>query len=286
MTEVDLIDAWTRWLSGQRVDGLLLWGWPVLYWGRLGKLLQFTAGLVVVLDLLGPDRIRRAATALGAFTWTQARERVRDHNSAYRRQRRLIAARNAADRATVRRVEAEVVAKQEREQERLGEYLGGDPAPPSYQFSHAPRPLDPEKERARLQRLARLRAEEHAVHAAADGRGSGLRKWMIAPALVLTFLPLWPIADSGGAGVWLLGLWMLLAPVLWQFVGPPVLAAVLRHVIALVVLAARTAYGLVVAALGAALATAFGRGERADVRIRLACFLLFVVGFQFDLLAS
>ncbi|QTR05356.1 hypothetical protein J7S33_12390, partial [Saccharothrix algeriensis] len=34
-----------------------------------------------------------------------------------------------------------------------------------------------------------------------------------------------------------------------------------------------------------ALASAFG-GRRADYRIRLAAFALFVVGFQFDLLAS
>jgi len=30
----------------------------ILWWGRLGKALEFTAGLVVVLDLIGPDRLR------------------------------------------------------------------------------------------------------------------------------------------------------------------------------------------------------------------------------------
>jgi hypothetical protein len=37
---------------------LQLWGMPILWWGRIGKLAEFTAGLVVVLDLIGPDRLR------------------------------------------------------------------------------------------------------------------------------------------------------------------------------------------------------------------------------------
>ncbi|MFI9816302.1 hypothetical protein [Saccharothrix variisporea] len=70
------------------------------------------------------------------------------------------------------------------------------------------------------------------------------------------------------------------------WLGRPTAAVWSTHAVVSVTLAVRIGYGLVVTAVGAAPATAFGRGERADVRIRFACFVLFVVGFQFDLVAS
>lgn len=35
-----------------------MWGLPLLWWARFGKLLQFVGGIVVVLDLIGPRRLR------------------------------------------------------------------------------------------------------------------------------------------------------------------------------------------------------------------------------------
>lgn len=78
-----LWDAWVRWWEGQQVGALPLFGVDVLFWGRLGKLLEFAAGLVVVLDLVGAARLAgvrdRLRERLGTvsrlivkLTWTKA----------------------------------------------------------------------------------------------------------------------------------------------------------------------------------------------------------------------
>ncbi|MFG1926835.1 hypothetical protein [Cryptosporangium sp. NPDC048952] len=55
------IDAWQIWLSGKEVADAPLWGKTVLFWARAGKLLQFIAGLVVIIDLIGPEALRAHA---------------------------------------------------------------------------------------------------------------------------------------------------------------------------------------------------------------------------------
>lgn len=66
-----LWDLWVRWWSGEKVDGAHLWGLPVLAWARIGKGLQFAAGLTVVLDLVGPDRLRAFGQRLLVVNWTK-----------------------------------------------------------------------------------------------------------------------------------------------------------------------------------------------------------------------
>ena len=41
-----------------------LWGIPILWWGRLGMILQFVGVIVAILDLLGPDRLRNLGRRL------------------------------------------------------------------------------------------------------------------------------------------------------------------------------------------------------------------------------
>jgi len=53
---------------------LVLWGMPLLWWGRLGKVLEFTAGLVVVLDLVGPEPLRALGRRFSRLTWSSADE--------------------------------------------------------------------------------------------------------------------------------------------------------------------------------------------------------------------
>jgi len=53
---VQIIDEWQ---AGNQTTGLLLAGKNMLYWGRVGKILQFIAGLVVILDLLDVDKLRQ-----------------------------------------------------------------------------------------------------------------------------------------------------------------------------------------------------------------------------------
>ncbi|WP_212841676.1 hypothetical protein [Catellatospora sp. IY07-71] len=62
----DFMRAGRVWLDGRSASGEPLWGRTVLWWARAGKVLQFAAGLVVILDLIGPERLRRAGQQMTA----------------------------------------------------------------------------------------------------------------------------------------------------------------------------------------------------------------------------
>ncbi|MEV4455148.1 hypothetical protein [Microbispora sp. NPDC049633] len=57
--DAGLPDVVSVWLDGRSTSGLVLWGHTMLWWGRLGKIVQFAAGLVAVFDLIGLDRLVR-----------------------------------------------------------------------------------------------------------------------------------------------------------------------------------------------------------------------------------
>lgn len=67
MQSVGYWEAWSIWLSGQKVDEFQMWNVPLLWWGRIGKLLQFTGGLSVVIDLVGSERLRRLSEAISSW---------------------------------------------------------------------------------------------------------------------------------------------------------------------------------------------------------------------------
>jgi hypothetical protein len=46
------------WVLGQPISSVSLLGLPVFWWGRIGKCAQFLAGLVVVFELIGPEKLR------------------------------------------------------------------------------------------------------------------------------------------------------------------------------------------------------------------------------------
>ena len=48
----------------------------MLAWGRLGKVFEFVAGLTVVLDLIGPDRLRTFGGRLRGQSWRQFADRM------------------------------------------------------------------------------------------------------------------------------------------------------------------------------------------------------------------
>jgi hypothetical protein len=54
--------VWRAWSSGRQTTTITLYGYPMLWWGRIGKGLQFVAGLAVVLDLVEPDWLRAKGT--------------------------------------------------------------------------------------------------------------------------------------------------------------------------------------------------------------------------------
>jgi hypothetical protein len=55
---VGLFEAWSLWWQGKSVQGMSLWGMPMLVVGRVGKIMAFAGSVVAVIDIIGPTRIR------------------------------------------------------------------------------------------------------------------------------------------------------------------------------------------------------------------------------------
>lgn len=72
---VGLLEAWRLWSEGKSLTDYELWGLSILWWGRAGKVIQFLGGLTILLDLLGPERLRRwgQGMAKGPFRKIAAR---------------------------------------------------------------------------------------------------------------------------------------------------------------------------------------------------------------------
>ncbi|WP_433038610.1 hypothetical protein [Actinomycetospora sp. CA-053990] len=58
MQSIGLGEALSVWFSGQKLDGMALYGLSTVWWSRIAKIATYAAGLVVVLDIIGPERIR------------------------------------------------------------------------------------------------------------------------------------------------------------------------------------------------------------------------------------
>ncbi|WP_188991563.1 hypothetical protein [Saccharopolyspora thermophila] len=59
MSVPDVCDGnlFLTWWGGQEVKECALLGWKVVFWARTGKWLQFFAGLIAILDVIGPERL-------------------------------------------------------------------------------------------------------------------------------------------------------------------------------------------------------------------------------------
>lgn len=57
MTNLGLLDAWNLWLDGQSTIGHTLYGIPIIWVGRAGKVLAFISAFTILIDILGPERI-------------------------------------------------------------------------------------------------------------------------------------------------------------------------------------------------------------------------------------
>lgn len=56
--EVDYFEAWTRWFAvDESLRTATLWGVKIVWWARFGKVLAFFAGMVLLIDIIGPERI-------------------------------------------------------------------------------------------------------------------------------------------------------------------------------------------------------------------------------------
>lgn len=79
MNGIGLMEAWRLWLAGKSVSTLSLWGLEILWWGRVGKMVQFAAALTIVAEIIGPERLRNFGNSLhSAFTLRKADEFARD----------------------------------------------------------------------------------------------------------------------------------------------------------------------------------------------------------------
>lgn len=64
MNEISIVEAWTRWLSGELSPHVTIWGVSIFWWGRLGKIMQFVGAITIVADIIGPEKIRRFGALL------------------------------------------------------------------------------------------------------------------------------------------------------------------------------------------------------------------------------
>ncbi|MDX3101681.1 hypothetical protein ACIBO5_24135 [Nonomuraea angiospora] len=60
----DLLDVIATWFDGHSTTNMVVWGWPMLVWGRVGKVMLYFAALSIVLDLLDPDKLRERGGGL------------------------------------------------------------------------------------------------------------------------------------------------------------------------------------------------------------------------------
>ena len=57
-------ETWSNWLE-QELDGhQLLWGVEILWWGRIGAVLQLIAAATIVAEIVGTERLRRLGAAM------------------------------------------------------------------------------------------------------------------------------------------------------------------------------------------------------------------------------
>jgi hypothetical protein len=70
------LEVWSVWSAGGSTTSMSLWGLSLLWWGRIGKLMEFAAGLAVVLDLIKPESLRVFGDRTGAL-WRRYRDYFR-----------------------------------------------------------------------------------------------------------------------------------------------------------------------------------------------------------------
>ena len=64
---VSLFGAWHLWLSGKPLTGLKLWGVNIIWWGRIGKILEFLAAYAVIVEIAGSVRLQRYGKSFGIW---------------------------------------------------------------------------------------------------------------------------------------------------------------------------------------------------------------------------
>ncbi|MFI0424222.1 hypothetical protein [Spongiactinospora sp. 9N601] len=59
VADLGYFEAWDLWLRGRSVLGYELLGVPILWWGRVGEILSFISGALILIELVGADKLAR-----------------------------------------------------------------------------------------------------------------------------------------------------------------------------------------------------------------------------------
>ena len=66
--DISVWQAIALWFTGEVPRQFTVWGHPVVFWDRLGQVMEFVGALAVVIDLLGAERLSAIASELREWT--------------------------------------------------------------------------------------------------------------------------------------------------------------------------------------------------------------------------
>ena len=66
--DISVLQAVTLWFTGEVPRHLTMWGHPLIFWDRLGHVMEFIGALAIVIDLMGAERLSAIAGELREWT--------------------------------------------------------------------------------------------------------------------------------------------------------------------------------------------------------------------------
>ena len=66
--DISPLHALQPWFAGEIPKHYTIWGHPLIFWDRVGQVMEFVGDLAVLVDLLGTDRLTVIAGELRAWT--------------------------------------------------------------------------------------------------------------------------------------------------------------------------------------------------------------------------
>jgi len=87
---IAFIDAQGGWWDGAEITNSQLLGLEVRWWARIGKALQLLAGLVIIIEIIGLEGLRRFMTKVGAYDLHEARRRIQNEHTKHIERMKLI----------------------------------------------------------------------------------------------------------------------------------------------------------------------------------------------------
>ena len=71
---MELGELWSLWVSSNVSPNTPLWGVSLLWWGRIGKIIQFVGAALIIAEIIGAERLRSFGSSLhGKFSLATAK---------------------------------------------------------------------------------------------------------------------------------------------------------------------------------------------------------------------